>query len=105
MGTIEFYRQPKYKFRNYFKGRAVTTETKQDLLKFITEQQSFGVELAFNDAMMRWLTRLPFRTGAGGYLQESYYLEYNDSRMEMLFSLAFGEYLKPRVYKLVKRAS
>ena len=101
--TIEFARQPKYKFRNYFKGRSVTAETKQDLLRFITDQQSFGVELAFNDAMMIWLKRPPFRTGAGGYLQESYYLEYNDTRMEMVFALAFGEYLKPKVYKLVKR--
>ena len=100
--TIEFARQPKYKFRNYFKYRSVTLEAKAALLNFITEQQSFGVELAFNDSMMRWLRRPPYR-GHGGMLQESYYIEYNDNRMEMVFALAFGEYLKPRIYKLVKR--
>lgn len=100
--TIEFSRQPKYKFRNYFKCRSITLEAKGALLNFITEQRSFGVELAFNDSMMRWLRRPPFR-GHGGMLQESYYIEYNDNRMEMVFALAFGEYLKPRIYKLVKR--
>jgi hypothetical protein len=102
MDTIEFSREPKYKFRNYFKCKSITIEAKQSLLNFIAEQQSFGVELAFNDAMMRWLRRPPYR-GYGGMLQESYYIEYNDNRMEMVFSLAFGEYLKPRIYKLVKR--
>jgi hypothetical protein len=103
--TIEFTRQPKYKFRNYFKCRSVTFEAKAALLNFITEQQSFGAELAFNDSMMRWLRRPPYLNGYPGMLHESYYIEYNDNRMEMVFSLAFGEYLKPRIYKLVKRAS
>jgi hypothetical protein len=102
MDTIEFSREPKYKFRNYFKCRSITLEAKAALLNFITEQQFFGAELAFNDSMMRWLRRPPYR-GHGGMLQESYYIEYNDNRMEMVFSLAFGEYLKPRIYKLVKR--
>jgi hypothetical protein len=101
--TIEFSRQPKYKFRNYFKCRPVTFETKAALLNFIIEQQSFGAELAFNDSMMRWLRRPPYLSGYPGMLHESYYIEYNDNRMEMVFALAFGEYLKPRIYKLVKR--
>ena len=103
VGTIEFTREPKYKFRNYFKGRVVTAEVRKMFLDFITDQHSFGTEVTYNEAMMTWLKRPSRHRLGGGYLHESYYVEYNDENLEALFSLMFGEYLHAKTFKLVKR--
>lgn len=97
-GTIEFSRQPQYKFRNYFKDRAITVDVKKSLMSFITDQKSFGADIKFNDAMLRWLNNSTYN-----FVRESYHVDYNDEKLGIILQLMFGEYLKPKVYKLVKR--
>lgn len=103
LGTIEFTRKQEYKFRNYFKSKRITLEDCELLRNFIKDQQSLGAKIRLNDAMTRWLSRSAIRRAH--YLSDAYYIDYCDERMEMIFSLTFGEHLKPKIFKLVQRTS
>jgi hypothetical protein len=102
--TIEFSKEPKYKFRNYFKAKNITAETKALMLNFINDQQSNGAEVAFNEAMIKQLSRVSFRKDGTDYLMASYFVDYNDESLQALFALMFGEYLNPKIFRLVKRS-
>jgi hypothetical protein len=102
-GTIEFAKEPKYKFRNYFKAKNVSAETKAMMLKFINEQQDNGTEVEFNDAMIKQLKRKSYRKDGTDYLYANYFVDYNDESLQALFALMFGEYLNPKIFRLVKR--
>lgn len=104
-GTIEFAKQPQYKFRNYFKSVKVDPEFKSRMLEFIETQREFGTRMAFNPSMMEWISRPPIRPGVHVYISESWFVDYDDERLQLLFELLFGECLKPAVYRLVQRTA
>ena len=101
--TLEFAKEPKYKFRNYFRAKNVSAETKAMMLKFINDQTSTGAEIAFNDAMIQILKRKSFRADGVDYLHAHYFVDYNDESLQVLLALMFGEYLNPKIFRLVKR--
>lgn len=102
-GTIEFSRPPKYKFRNYFRQQSVDADFRKSIREFIEDQQTNGAEIKLNDSMTRWLTRQMYSKNGSGYLYESFYIEYSDDGFDTLLTLMFGEFLKPKVYRLVQR--
>lgn len=101
--TLAFAKEPKYKFRNYFRAKNVSAETKAMMLNFINEQTSIGTEVEFNDAMMQILKRKSFRADGVDYLHAHYFVDYNDESLQVLLALMFGEYLNPKIFRLVKR--
>lgn len=101
--TIEFSRKTEYQFRNYFKAKKISTEDRDTIKDFIAKQQALGAKIRLNDSMNRWLNST--RKVSYYYLSESYYVEYVDERIQMLLSLVMGEYLRPKIFKLVQRSS
>jgi hypothetical protein len=105
MDTIEFARQPKFKFRNYFKSRIITPETKSSIRSFIDDQRNNGSSIQINDAMNLWLSRKSYNKNGNSYLPESYYIEYDDESFRTLLALMFGDLMKPKVFRLVQRSA
>ena len=101
--TIEFVRQPKYKYRNYFRAIKVDQQFKTMMLNFIESQQSLGAKVDISSSMKHWLNQQYSNPRINSYLDEYYYIEYDDERLEAVFGLLFGEYLKSRVFMLVQR--
>lgn len=102
---LEFAKEPKYKFRNYFRAKNVSADTKAMMLKFINDQTSTGAEIEFNEAMIKILNRRSLRADGVDYLHSHYFVDYNDESLQALFALMFGEYLNPKIFKLVKRTA
>ena len=73
------------------------------MLNFIESQQSFGTKVDVNPSMKSWLKIKPLNFRMSSYIDEYYYIEYDDERLEAVFGLLFGEYLKPKVFMLVQR--
>jgi hypothetical protein len=98
--TIEFAKEPKYKFRNYFRSKSISPEQKTELSDFINNQNQNGNEIEFNNSMMLWLRRT---TIGHPYVRDSYYVEYNDEVCRTVLALMFGDILHPKVFRLSKR--
>jgi hypothetical protein len=99
-GVMEFAKEPLYKFREYFKSKQISYNDRLLIRDFIETQKSYGVRVKVNSTMDSILNS----TNRNGYwIREGSYIEYDDERMRMIFLLTFGEYLKPKTYKLVKR--
>lgn len=97
---IEFAKEPKYKFRNYFRAKSISPEQKMEMLEFINNQIQNNSEIEFNNSMMLWLKRV---TVGHPYLRDSYYVEYNDEVCRTVLALMFGDMLNPKVFRLSKR--
>lgn len=86
--TLYFKKEPKYKYRTYFKGKKAPigmAEHIEDLIKM------YGDKIKFSPGMIRNLNRYP--NSPYRYMHTSYYVDYNDQSMLSIFGLWFGENL------------
>lgn len=93
--TIYFKRQPKYKFRTYFKARRMPKDfsenivTVRDMYKSLHFSEGLFASLFHNN----WH---PYR-----YLHGSYFVEYNDQNMHTILAMWFPDMLA-KTYTLAK---
>lgn len=90
-----FKKQPKYKFRTYFKGKRMPKDfsdncrTLQDMYKSLNFSKGLFISLFHNN----WH---PYR-----YMHGSYFVEYNDEQMLTILSMWFPDMLA-KTYSLAK---
>lgn len=86
--VLYFKREPKYKYRTFFKGRKVPVDFNENITNLIN---MYGDKIHFSPGMVRTLTK-QYRTQYR-YMHTSYYIDYNDPSMLTIFGLWFGDFL------------
>ena len=93
--TLYFKRQPKYKYRTYFKGKRIPKDfsdncrSLQDMYKSLNFSKGLFTSLFHNN----W--------HAYRYMHGSYFVEYNDEQMLTILSMWFPDMLA-KTYVLAK---
>lgn len=93
--VMYFKKQPKYKFRTYFKGKRIP----QDFSDNIRSLQDMYSSLHFSEGLFKSLFHNnwhPYR-----YMHGSYFVEYNDEYMLTILSMWFPDMLA-KTYSLAK---
>jgi len=94
--VLYFKKEPKYKYRTFFKGRKVPVNFNDNVNSLI---EMYGDKLNFSPGMVRFMnkySRSPYR-----YMHTSYYIDYNDPSMLTILGIWFNDLLA-KTYSLKK---
>lgn len=94
--VIYFKKEPKFKFRTFFKGKKCSTEFPEQINDLMSMYKD---KIHFSPGMVRMINRYP--NTPYRYMHTSYYVDYNDPGMLSIIGLWFGEYLG-KTYSLQK---
>ena len=97
-GIMLFSREPKFKYRTYFKPKRVTADWKTEFKTFLKNH----TEIVPCGAILQFLNT-PVQRYYGLYLGQSMFVEYNNSSSVMLMSLFFDSKYIDKHYELKKR--
>lgn len=95
-GTLYLKRQPKYKFRTYFKGKRMPVDFPQSVLNFLESYKNVKVSAGlerFVNSRANWNRFV--------YLHGSYFVDYDDEGMITVLHMLFG-HMVGRTYTLDK---
>lgn len=101
VGVKSFVREPKYKFRVYFRSKRTPEQFREGVNKLLDTNK----QLAPSGALKQWLKETRQTRGYwwSNYLSSSYFIEYNDESYLSYLHLMYGEFLGKK-YKLEKRS-
>jgi hypothetical protein len=92
-----FKKEPKYKYRTYFKGRRYPDNFYEHVNDLISMYKD---NIKFSPGMVRMINK--YSNSKYRYMHTSYYIDYNDPSMLTIFGLWFGEFLA-KTYSLEKQ--
>lgn len=84
-GVKYFIKEPKYKYRTYFRSKPIKYEEKLELAKYFLNNDDIKCSYS--------LTSNLERSGRYCYLFSHYYIDYNDPQLSTYLRLAYGDYL------------
>ena len=102
VGIKTFVKEPKHKFRVYFKSKRVEPSVKESISKILETNK----ELRPAPSLKQWLKKNDssgWRYWYINYLSSNYFIDYNEESYLSYFALMHGEILGKK-YKLEKRA-
>jgi hypothetical protein len=100
-GIKAFAKQPKHKYRVYFKSKRVPENFRESVLKILAANK----ELRASPALKQWLKQTDgggWRSWYFNYLSSNYFIDYNEESYLSYLSLMHGEHLGKK-YQLQKR--
>ena len=95
--VLYFKKDPKYKFRTFFKGKKAPNNFREDVTNFIT---SYDHIAKISPALKRYVADGP-RRSYYNYLHSSYYVDYNDESTLTLLHMFFSSMIA-KTYSLAK---
>ena len=108
-GIKYFVREPKHKFRIYFKSKRVNDDFRDKLQNFIKRYENTDTVIVPSGSLTRWLSDdSNYVRGSWSYhwnkcyTSSNYFIDYNDESIITLFSLMFSGMIS-KTYKLEKR--
>lgn len=101
VGVKTFVREPKNKFRIYFKSKRIPEDFREGVNAILSNNKQLKPSPAFKS----WARENPKMRGYwwSNYLSSSYFIDYDDESYLSYLHLMYGEYLGKK-YKLQKRA-
>ena len=101
-GTRYFNKEPKHKFRIYFKCKMIPLALHQNIADFVKRYENTTTIISPSVATLRWLIGKSKYNVVSRYSTGSHYLEYDEESTFTLISLFCGDLLGRR-FKLEKR--
>lgn len=97
-GTKYFVREPKHKFRVYFKSKIAEQSTVSDLKEILSKNRS----LHPSKALLAWLYKTRQNTWHHRYISSAFSIDYDDENTISYLAIMLGDLLGHK-YKLEKR--
>lgn len=98
-GIMQFAREPKHKFRTYFKSKQVDAEFRANIADFL-EQYKDSVFAC--GALKQWV-KFPKNRWTSKFLNSSFFIEYDNDGIQTIAMLMFGTKFLGKHYELKKR--
>lgn len=99
VGVKEFSREPKHKFRTYFKAKRSNDELRQSISDFLVQYQ----DIHPCGALVKWLKMPPSRWPTR-WVSGSFFVDYDNEGMKSVLMLILGNQYIGKHYELRKRS-
>jgi hypothetical protein len=99
-GEMLFKNTPKHRYRTYFKAKRVDNDWKKSLDDFLKQYHDTVYPC---DSLYWWTRRDATQRWRDNWLQQNFFIDYDDEGMRLVMALMFGDQYLSKHYELKKR--